>query len=87
MEKGEMSDFNLSPDGVLKYRNRVVVPKDEVLKREILEETHRSKYTIHPGSSKMYQDLKRAYWWDNMKKKIAQYVQTCLICQQVKAEH
>ena len=62
MEKGEMSDFNLSPEGVLKYRNRVVVPKDEVLKREILEETHQSKYTIHPGSCKMYQNLKWAYW-------------------------
>ena len=87
VEKGELSDFNFSPKGVLNYRNRVVVPKDEMLKKEILEETHRSKYTIHPGNSKMYQDLKGAYWWDNMKKEIALYVQKCLICQQVKAEH
>ena len=65
----------------------MVVPKDEALKTEMLEEAHRSKYTIHPGSSKMYQDLRGVYWWDNMKKEIAQYVQKCLVCQQVKAEH
>ena len=63
------------------------MPKDEGLKKEILEETHRSKYTVHPGSNKMYQDLKLLYWWDNMKKEIAQYVHTCLTCQQVKTEH
>ena len=82
-----MPDFNLSPEGILKYQNRVVVPKDETLKKEILEEAHRSKYMIHPGSSKMYQDLRRLYWWDNMKREIARYVQTCLVCQQVKAEY
>ena len=56
--KGELVDFNLSPEGILKYRNRVVVPKDELLKTEILEEAHRSKYTIHSGCSNMYPDLK-----------------------------
>ena len=60
-EKEETPDFNLNPEGVLKYQNRVVVPKDETLKKKILEEPHRSKYTIHPNSSKMYQDLKGAY--------------------------
>ena len=49
-------------------------------KREILKETHRSKYTIHPDSNKMYQDLKKLYYWDNMKKEIAQIVQTCINC-------
>ena len=58
VEKGELSNFNFSPEGVLRYRNRVVVPKDEMLIKEILEEAHRSKDTIHSGSSKMYQDLK-----------------------------
>ena len=72
---------------MLKFQNRIVVPKNEGLKREILEETHRSKYTVHLGGNKMYQDLKSLYWWENMKKKIARFVQTCLICQQVKAEH
>ena len=87
VEKGEVPDFNLRPEGILRYRNRVVAPKDEILKKDILEEAHRSKYTIHPGSNKMYQDLRRLYWWDKMKREIAQYVQTCLVCQQVKAEH
>ena len=82
VENGEFSDFNLSSKGILRYRNQLVVPKEE-----ILEETHRSKYTIHLDSNKMYQDLKVVCWWDNMKKEIAQYVQICLVCQQVKAEH
>ncbi|XP_027158268.1 uncharacterized protein LOC113759889 [Coffea eugenioides] len=63
--------------------NRIVVPEDENLMREILDEAHRSKYTIHPGSTKMYQDLRRLYWWDKMKREIAQYVQTYLVCQQL----
>ena len=87
VKKGEKSDFNLGVNGVLSFRNRMVVPKDEGLKKEILEEAHRSKYTVHLGGNKMYQDLKSLYWWENMKKEIAQFVQTCLICQQVKTEH
>ncbi|RVW60165.1 Transposon Ty3-I Gag-Pol polyprotein [Vitis vinifera] len=48
---------------------------------------HRAKYTIHPGNTKMYQDLKRQFWWSGMKRDIAQFVANCQICQQVKAEH
>ena len=87
VKKGEKSDFNLGTNSVLRFQNRIVVPKDEGLKKEILEEVHRSKYTVHPGGNKMYQDLKSLYWWENMKRKIFQFVQTCLICQQVKAMH
>ncbi|XP_027127716.2 uncharacterized protein [Coffea arabica] len=61
VKKGELSDFNLGPDGILRFRNRVFVAKDEELKREILEESHRSRYTVHPSSSKMYQNLKSLY--------------------------
>ena len=64
-----------------------MVPGDESIRRKILEETHRSKYTIHPESNKMYRDLKRLYWWDGLKKEVARFVQTCLVCQQVKVEH
>ncbi|XP_071906072.1 uncharacterized protein [Coffea arabica] len=84
---GDQTDFTLGSDGILRFRNRVVMPKDEGLRKEILEEAHRSKFTVHPGGNKMYQDLKSLYWWKNMKKEIAQFVQTCLVCQQVKAEH
>ena len=62
VQKGEKSDFNLGIDRVLKFRNCLVVVKDEGLKKEILNETHRSKYTVHLGGNKMYQDLKSIYW-------------------------
>ncbi|GJS46858.1 putative reverse transcriptase domain-containing protein [Tanacetum coccineum] len=52
-----------------------------------MHESHRSKYSIHPGSDKMYQDLKLLYWWTNMKADIATYVSKCLTCAKVKAEH
>ncbi|XP_071906031.1 uncharacterized protein [Coffea arabica] len=62
VKKGELSNFNLGPDRILRFRNRVVVLRDEELKREILEESHYSRYTVHPGSGKMYQDIKSLYW-------------------------
>ena len=49
VQKGELPDFNLGPDGIPRFRNRIIVPKDEELKREILEESHRSRCTVHPG--------------------------------------
>ncbi|GJS63070.1 putative reverse transcriptase domain-containing protein [Tanacetum coccineum] len=52
-----------------------------------MNESHKSKYSIHPGSDKMYQDLKKLYWWPNMKAEIATYVSKCLTCAKVKAEH
>ncbi|GJX17109.1 putative reverse transcriptase domain-containing protein [Tanacetum coccineum] len=52
-----------------------------------MHESHKSKYSIHPGSDKMYQDLKLLYWWPNMKADIAMYVSKCLTCAKVKAEH
>ena len=58
VKKGELPDFNLGPDGILRFRNRVIVPKDEELKKEILKESHRSRSTVHPGSGKMYHNLK-----------------------------
>ncbi|GJW37496.1 putative reverse transcriptase domain-containing protein [Tanacetum coccineum] len=53
----------------------------------IMHESHKSKYSIHPGSDKMYQDMKKLYWWPNMKADIATYVSRCLTCAKVKAEH
>ncbi|GJX96862.1 putative reverse transcriptase domain-containing protein [Tanacetum coccineum] len=54
--------------------------------RLIMNESHKSKYPIHPGSDKMYQDLKKLYWWPNMKAEIATYVSKCLTCAKVKSE-
>ena len=60
------------------------MPRDVELRNELLIDAHRAKNTIHPGSTKMYQDLKRQFWWSAMKRDIAQYV---AICQQVKTKH
>ncbi|GKF16477.1 putative reverse transcriptase domain-containing protein, partial [Tanacetum coccineum] len=53
----------------------------------ILHESHKSKYSIHPGSNKIYHELKKLHWWSNMKADIATYVSKCLTYSKVKAEH
>ncbi|GJY80248.1 putative reverse transcriptase domain-containing protein [Tanacetum coccineum] len=79
---------NLEPraDGTLCLRNRSWIPCFGDLKTLIMDESHKSKYSIHPGSDKMYQDLKKLYWWPNMKAEIATYVSKCLTYARVKAE-
>ncbi|GJR08993.1 putative reverse transcriptase domain-containing protein [Tanacetum coccineum] len=73
------------PSQILKAQTEAL--KEENLKADlIMHESHKSKYSIHPGSDKMYQDLKKLYWWPNMKAIIAEYVGKCLICSRVKAE-
>ncbi|GKE56036.1 putative reverse transcriptase domain-containing protein [Tanacetum coccineum] len=57
------------------------------LRTVIMHESHKSKYSIHPGSNKMYQGMKKLYWWPNMKANIDTYVSTYLTCARVKAEH
>ncbi|GKF23467.1 putative reverse transcriptase domain-containing protein, partial [Tanacetum coccineum] len=73
-------------DGTL-CLNRSWVPCFGDLRTLIMHESHKSKYSIHPGSDKMYQDLKQLYWWPNMKANIATYVSECLTYSKVKAEH
>ncbi|WVZ76542.1 hypothetical protein U9M48_024509 [Paspalum notatum var. saurae] len=57
------------------------------LRKKILDEGHTSMFTLHPGSNKMYQDLKQKFWWTRMKREIAKYVSECNVCQRVKADH
>ena len=71
----------------LYFMNRVWIPCYGDLRQLILDEAHKSKYSIHPGADKMYHDLKEFYWWPGMKKDIAMYVNGCLTCLKVKAEH
>ncbi|GJV57226.1 putative reverse transcriptase domain-containing protein [Tanacetum coccineum] len=79
--------FDFRPDGTRCFGNRVWLPQYGGLRDLVMHESHKSKYSIHPGSDKMYQDLKPLYWWPNMKADIATYVSKCLTCAKVKAEH
>ncbi|GKB99213.1 putative reverse transcriptase domain-containing protein [Tanacetum coccineum] len=74
-------------DGTLCLNGRSWLPCYGDLRTVIMHESHKSKYSIHPGSDKMYQDMKKLYWWPNMKADIATYVSRCLTCAKVKAEH
>nr|GEY09226.1 putative reverse transcriptase domain-containing protein [Tanacetum cinerariifolium] len=74
-------------DGTRCFEKRVWLPRFEGLRDLIMHESHKSKYSIHPGSDKMYQDLKQLYWWPNMKAEIATYINKCLTCANVKAKH
>jgi len=63
------------------------IPYDDEMKKMILEESHRSSLSIHPGATKMYHDLKKLFWWFGMKRDVAQFVYSCLVCQKSKVEH
>ena len=87
IKQGKELSFQVVPGGLVAMGKRVYVPENKALKGEILKEAHESRFATHPGSTKMYRDLKEYYWWPNMKKEIAKYVSRCGICQQVKIEH
>jgi hypothetical protein len=74
-------------EGVLWYKGRICVPNIKELKDKILHEAHESVYSIHPGGNKMYHDLKATYWWNGMKRDVAEYVALYDTCQRVKVEH
>nr|GFC64941.1 putative reverse transcriptase domain-containing protein [Tanacetum cinerariifolium] len=74
-------------DGTLCLNGRRWIHCYGDLRTVIMHESHKSKYSIHSGSDKMYQDMKKLYWWPNMKADITTYVSKCLTCVKVKAEH
>jgi hypothetical protein len=78
--------FSVDDQGTLWYKKRICVPEIKEIRELILREAHDSAYSIHPGSTKMYYDLKSRYWWYGMKRAIAEYVALCDNCQRVKAE-
>ncbi|GJS56722.1 putative reverse transcriptase domain-containing protein [Tanacetum coccineum] len=86
-EKFRTEKLEPRADGTLCFNGRSWLPCYGGLRTVIMHESHKSKYSIHPGSDKMYQDLKKLYWWPNMKANIATYVSKCLTCAKVKAEH
>ncbi|GJR71947.1 putative reverse transcriptase domain-containing protein [Tanacetum coccineum] len=84
--RGMDKSFEIRHDGTRCIKNRSWLPLFGNLRDLIMHESHKSKYSIHSGSDKMYQDLKKLYWWPNMKAIIAEYVGKCLTCSRVKAE-
>nr|GEX62394.1 putative reverse transcriptase domain-containing protein [Tanacetum cinerariifolium] len=79
--------FELRADGTLYLNGKSWLPCYGDLRFVIMHESHKSKYSVHPGSYKMYQDMKKLYWWPNMKANIATYVSKCLTCARVKVKH
>ncbi|KAI3704089.1 hypothetical protein L1987_74302 [Smallanthus sonchifolius] len=74
-------------NGLLYYLDRIWVPDRDDLRIFLMNESHKNRYSIHPGADKMYVGLRQQYWWPGMKKDIAIFVAKCLTCSKVKAEH
>ncbi|GJX93984.1 putative reverse transcriptase domain-containing protein [Tanacetum coccineum] len=87
LQKGLDEMIEQRSDGTLYYLDRIWVPLKGEVRTLIMDEAHKSKYSVHPGADKMYYDLRDRYWWPGMKKDIAEYVSKCLTCLKVKAEH
>ncbi|XP_027903521.1 uncharacterized protein LOC114163403 [Vigna unguiculata] len=69
----------MGSDGILRFRDRVCVPENWRLRKQILEEEHKSRLSIHPGMTKMYKDLKQFFWWNGMKIDVTDFVASCLM--------
>ncbi|WVZ87917.1 hypothetical protein U9M48_034492 [Paspalum notatum var. saurae] len=87
LKSGKAPHFREDEQGTLWYKNRICVPNVDSIRKLILSEAHDTAYSIHPGSTKMYYDLKERFWWYGMKRAVAEYVAICDTCQRVKAEH
>ncbi|WVZ89506.1 hypothetical protein U9M48_035899 [Paspalum notatum var. saurae] len=87
IKKDGTTAFIISKDGLVRYKDRLVMPKEGKVREIIMEEAHKSAYSIHPGANKMYQDLSQKFWWRGMKTDVANHVAQCDVCQQVKADH
>jgi hypothetical protein len=87
MKEGKAEDYRIDEQGTVWLKERICVPQDKALQEQIKREAHDSRYSIHPGSTKMYKDLKTRYWWKDMRRDIAHYVACCDTCSRVKIEH
>ena len=77
----QVEEFSISSDDKLMFKRRLCVPADSIVKIELLTEAHSFPFSIHPGSTKMYQNLKRVYWWRNIKREVGDFVSKCLVWQ------
>ncbi|GJT00571.1 reverse transcriptase domain-containing protein, partial [Tanacetum coccineum] len=87
LQKGLDEMIEQRSNGTLYYLDLIWVPLKGEVRTLIMDEAHRSKYSVHPGADKMYYDLRDRYWWPGMKRDIAEYVSKCLTCLKVKVEH
>ncbi|GKA33835.1 putative reverse transcriptase domain-containing protein, partial [Tanacetum coccineum] len=87
LQKGLDEMIEQRSDGTLYYLDRIWVPLKGEVRTLIMDEAHKSKYSVHPGADKMYYDLRDRYWWPGMKRDITEYVSKCLTCLKVKVEH
>ncbi|KAL0295517.1 UNVERIFIED_CONTAM: hypothetical protein Sangu_2508800, partial [Sesamum angustifolium] len=87
LKQDKKSNYSVRADGVIVNRERVGVPVVDGLRKMILQEAHNASYAMHPGTTKMYRNLKPYYWWQTMKKDVPEFVAKCMTCQQLKAEH
>ena len=79
--------FELKDDGICCFMNIIWMPMFRDIRSLFLDEAHKTRYSIHPGSDKMYLDSKKLYWWPNMKAEIATYVVKFLTCSKVKEKN
>jgi hypothetical protein len=77
---GKGKDFHEDAKGEVWFKDRLCVPDIKSIQELILKEAHGTAYSIHPSSEKMYQDLKKRFWWYGMKREIAEYVAVCDSC-------
>jgi transposase InsO family protein len=87
MKERKAEAYHLDEQGTMWLKERICVPRDKALLEQIVREAHNSRYSIHPGITKMYKDLKTRYWWKDMRRDIAHYVAYCDTCSRVKIEH
>jgi hypothetical protein len=87
ISEGYVMKFEKKPNGAYYFENRLWVPSTGGLRKLVLDETHKTRYSIHPGADKMYYDLKKLFWWPNLRADITEYVSKCLTCAKIKAEH
>nr|AAM74314.2 Putative retroelement [Oryza sativa Japonica Group]ABB47411.1 retrotransposon protein, putative, Ty3-gypsy subclass [Oryza sativa Japonica Group] len=87
MRRGKAIGYIEDEQGIVWLGERICLPDNKELNDTIMKEAHETLYSIHPGSTKMYQDLKQQFWWASMRREIAEYVALCDVCQRVKAEH
>jgi hypothetical protein len=84
---GKGLDFHEDTKGVVWFMDRLCVFDIKSIRELILMKAHETTYSIHPGRKKMYQDLKKKFWWYGMKREIAEYVAICDNCQRIKVQH